>query len=102
MNIDPEYDRVRPASRARGAGGSSLPDHDESVAQPFRADEVEQNGSMLGIQSDATGRRWSAQAGGLGGAMDCVVSIIENRIGHKCIVVPAGPMVPRKPFSGPH
>ena len=66
-----------PAALALG-GRHSLPDHNESIAQPFFANEVEQHGSMLGIEPNTAGRRWSAQARGLIRAVDGVVAIIED------------------------
>jgi hypothetical protein len=56
----------------------SLLDDNESIAQPFFANEVEQHGSMLRIEPNTAGRRWSAQVRGLIRAVDGVVAMIED------------------------
>src|SRR5687767_3932824 len=55
-----------------------LPDHDDSVVQPFLSDEVEQDRSMLRVQPNATGRSWSTEAVRLIGAMDRVVAVVKD------------------------
>jgi hypothetical protein len=74
-----DYTTICPEEwQAPGASCSSLPYHNESIAQPFLANEVEQHGSMLWIEPDTSGRRWSAQARNLIRTMDGVVAIIED------------------------
>ena len=77
-SLDPSLAAFTKGSHQIRFTGTLVPDHYESVAQPFLADEVEQDGSMLGVQPNATGRSWSPEAIRLVGAVDRVVTIVED------------------------
>src|SRR5690606_24654804 len=84
---------LRPSSRrsiSTAARTQALAmDDDLRVLQPLALGELVEDLRMGRVEADAAGRGWTAEPADLVRPVDGVVAVVEDRIGHRRVVVAA-------------
>src|SRR6516164_5376742 len=84
-------------AQAEMRGGPwGLADRTTGVAEAFSQHQGEQDGGIGGMQPDAAAGRRSAKLRDVRRAVDGEIAVVEDRIGHRCIVVEGRAVVARE------